>query len=270
MRASAGVRVALAVLLCASPVALAAQEQVALTTGQLTITHDDMSLRSYVSDGRQQMVLESPWAASVAHVHGNSALIETYSGGTACPAQYQWITLDRAGLHATESFGTCSDLAEVQMTDQGPMVVLPRMGRSGTAGFVVRNGQIVEHELGLASAGVGDTSHAAAWSGRTAYDVLHAAEMEPALLSFLPWDVLEMARNSSVVSSDTMSRDGDWFAAVGCMPHNCNGAMAGVAISTRDGRILVGQWQRGRGGQVHGTPDSALPAKFRNLLSGQF
>lgn len=47
------------------------------------------------------------------------------NGGTACPAQYYFISLSSHGASATSSFGTCSDLVDVKQTADAVTVTMP-------------------------------------------------------------------------------------------------------------------------------------------------
>ncbi|MBL3705848.1 hypothetical protein GI582_24400 [Sulfitobacter sp. BDSS02] len=238
-------------------------ETVDLPAGQITLQQDGLETR--VSGGSQQLVLEAAYLPDVYATWRNSVLLFAVMGGTACPGLFHWVTLDAAGLRSTESFGTCSDLGEVEQTDAGPMLKLPR-GDGGYSGFLFNGTTVIEQELGLASAGVSQPSNASAWKGYTAYKVLTSAEMEPVLLTIMDWNTLDDVRWASSVSNDSMTRDGDWFAAVGCQPHLCSEVASGVAISARDGRVITAFWRRGEGGVIYGQPDSALPNKLRELL----
>lgn len=142
-------------------------------------------------------------------------------------------------------------------------------GGGDEMGYVFDGETVSEVQLGLKAAGVSDPKDASAWSGKYAYEVLTAAEMEPLLLEVMSWEDLEAVRFSSGVSAEGMTPDGDWYAATGCRPHMCSSEMAGVAVSTKDGRVIVAHWEEGNG-EVFGEPTSALPNKFRALLKGRF
>lgn len=244
--------------------ALAQQAAIDLPRGRIVVTHTDYS--AYFSAGPQQVVFDADRMPDLITTWGESALVFLASGGNACPGLFAWLTLDPAGLHATEAFGTCAEHAELQMTARGPMAVMPRHD-GGKAGYVFDGRTVEEVALGLDRSGIATPSVAAAWAGRSAFEVLTSAEMEPALLAIMPWQELQEARVSSSLTSEGMVRDGEWFVAAGCQPHLCNENAAGVALSTRDGRPIVALWERGRGGQIFGTPDSPLPNRFRTLLA---
>lgn len=260
-----------ACLLAASTASADEAESVAVPLGAITITKTDGAYEATVFGGNQSFTIESAYMPSVIGTRNNSVLLFTTSGGTACPGEYTWVTLDQKGLRATEKFGTCSDLGELQDTADGPMLVMPRLAPAGTAGFVLNDDEtITEVELGLAPSGVTDVKSAAAWTGKTAYDVLTAPEMEASLLELMSWSELEAVRNAAPISSNTLSDDGEWVFAAGCMPHNCNEASSGVAISKNDGRVIVGYWTLDARGQLYGKPDSTLPNGMRALLASGY
>ena len=244
---------------------------VSLPSGPITIAKSDSEFQAHVFGGGQTFVLDSAYLPSIIDTYENSVLLMTSSGGTACPGEYTWVTLDATGLQTTPSFGTCSDLGELKMTDEGPMLVMPRMGTAGTAGYVLTADKTVtEIELGLAPSGIADIKDAASWAGEPAYSLLTAPEMEASLLEIMSWSELEAVRNASAISSDTMTADGAWFFAAGCMPHNCNEESAGVAISTNDGRVIVGHWTKDGRGELFGKPDTTLPNGMRALLASGY
>lgn len=47
------------------------------------------------------------------------------TGGTACPAQYYFVTLSAEGVKQSKAFGTCSDLLKTQKNGEGIIVSMP-------------------------------------------------------------------------------------------------------------------------------------------------
>jgi hypothetical protein len=250
-----------------------ADEAVTVMTpsGPLVIAKVDSDLEAMIFGGNGSLRVNTAYMPDVLGTQEDSVLLRTSTGGTACPSLYVWVTLNDAGLRKTEEFGTCSDLGELQATAEGTMLVMPRMGTAGTAGYVLNaDNTVTEIELGLAPSGIADVKDASAWAGEAAYSVLTAPEMEAALLEIMSWNDLEKVRNASAVSSDTMSQDGEWFFAGGCMPHMCNEISAGVAISANDGRVIAGYWSKDDRGELFGKPDTTLPNGMRELLASGY
>jgi hypothetical protein len=240
-----------------------------LPAGSVEISHSSMDFTATLTAAGQSLNFESAYLPDIIGISDNSVLIFLSTGGTGCPGTYAWVTREAGGLRATEPFGTCSDIGELQQAPDGPMLVMPRLGTTGTAGYtLLSDGRIMETELGLKSAGVSDPTDADAWIGMAAYDVFSAAEMEPVLLSIMSWEQLEEVRNSSVISGETMTAEGDWIAAGGCRPHMCNEERSGIAISRKTGTPIVAHWSKDIGGTLYGTPDTAVPNRIRSLLAG--
>lgn len=241
---------------------------VELPAGNIEVVLDRSNFEAVISDGETRIRLDSFYFPDLVETYENSALLFMATGGNACAGFFSWVTLDADGLRATEPFGTCAEGGPIEMTDEGPMLVLAS-GGGDEMGYVFDGATVREVQLGLKHAGVSDPTDASAWADKRAYEVLTAAEMEPILLEIMSWEDLKTARFSSGVSSEGMTLDGDWYAATGCRPHACNSETAGVAVSTQDGRVIVAHWNEGKG-EVFGEPDSPLPNKFRALLKGQF
>lgn len=72
-------------------------------------------------------------------------LLETLSGGTACPAMYRFIFAESDGqVSITASFGTCSDLPEFRISPESVIAVFPNMNGSGTTSYQIRGENVVE------------------------------------------------------------------------------------------------------------------------------
>ncbi|MET3600259.1 hypothetical protein [Martelella mangrovi] len=241
---------------------------VELPAGAIEIDLDRSNFEAIISDGETRVRLDSAYLPDVVETYGDSALLFMATGGNACAGFFSWVTLDEEGLRATEPFGTCAGGGPIEMTDEGPMLVLAA-GGGDEMGYVFDGAAVREVQLGLKEAGVSDPTDAAAWADKPAYEVLTSAEMEPFLLEIMSWEDLKTVRFSSAVASEGMTPDGDWYAATGCRPHACNMETAGVAVSTKDGRVIAAHWEEGEG-EIFGEPDSALPNKFRTILKGQF
>ena len=259
--------VSLLTVLVAGSAFAAENRTIELPAGDIEVALDRSNFEAVISDGQTRIRLDSAYPPDLVEIHENSALLFMATGGNACAGFFSWVTLDADGLRATEPFGTCAGGGPIEMTDEGPMLVLAA-GGGDQMGYVFDGSAVREVQLGLENAGIADPTDAGAWADKRAYEVLTAAEMEPILLEIMSWEDLETARFSSGVSVEGMTQDGDWFAATGCRPHACASETAGVAISMKDGRVIVAHWNEGKG-QVFGEPDSPLPNKFRALLKGQ-
>ena len=246
----------------------------AAETGQIQFDRGPLELRmadfeSILEFEGQQIRLETAYLPEEQARWKNSVLVDLHTGGTMCPGTFAWITIDDNGLSTTGSFGTCSDLMQIEAQDDRQILIsMPRLNGSGASGFVFDGKTVQEVELGLKSAGVADPKNAASWAGKSAGEVVASAEMEPILLQMVDWETLEFIRASSVIGGDVMEEDGAWYAATGCMAHQCNAFRAGVAVSKADGSVLLATWSAEAGGKIFGTPGAALPNRLRSLLAG--
>ncbi len=106
------------------------------------------------------------------------------------------------------------------------------------------------------------------WSGKYAFDLLNAPEMEQSLSALVGADALAEAREVVVVGSE-MVVDGEWVAGFGCMAHACGDAYGAVAISTRDGRLVMALRRAGEPARLWGELGRALPGAVLQVLAGQ-
>lgn len=99
----------------------------------------------------------------VAHfeLNGKDVVLLQNTGGAACPALYRFVTLTQQGVSATAEFGTCSDIATVQLGESPNGVPEPLVTMNGMRGpfepeeeqrrahmqlhrFMLREGQVRE------------------------------------------------------------------------------------------------------------------------------
>jgi len=72
----------------------------------------------------------------VAHfeLNGKDVVLLQDTGGAACPALYRFVTLTPQGVSATSEFGTCSDIATVQLSESPNGVPEPLVTMNGMRG----------------------------------------------------------------------------------------------------------------------------------------
>ena len=58
-------------------------------------------------------------------IGASDVVLVTYTGGTACPALYYFVTVTKSGAKLTPSFGTCSDLIKVKHMGDSISVAMP-------------------------------------------------------------------------------------------------------------------------------------------------
>lgn len=106
------------------------------------------------------------------------------------------------------------------------------------------------------------------WVGRYAYDLLNSPEMAARLGALMGAEALTETREVIVVGS-AMATDGEWVAGFGCMPHACADAYGAVAISTRDGQVVVALRRAGGPARLWGELGRAMPGPVLQVLAGQ-
>lgn len=114
--------------------------------GQLSITGEINSMQLVLSGDK----LRDGDGFSLSFVHralsadSDIVLVMNNSGGTACPAQYFFVTLSAANnSRLSPEFGTCSDLAEVSLNGSEITVTMP--GGTGRAQYVYSAGTVTEN-----------------------------------------------------------------------------------------------------------------------------
>ena len=120
--------IGIAVFLIISPGTLVqAQESQEVSTrfGVLSVNDDKMllfkgqPLRPAI-EGNNRLDLGAPMSIGTTDV-----VLITNTGGTACPAQFYFVSLSRSGAKATPAFGTCSDLSSVKRRGNSILVTMP-------------------------------------------------------------------------------------------------------------------------------------------------
>lgn len=82
--------------------------------------------------GMHEVLIDSAHMPRLLKTHENSALLELYTGGNACPILFAWVTYDAAGLRTSGDFGTCAEEAEFEESGFGPVVTMDDLETPGT------------------------------------------------------------------------------------------------------------------------------------------
>lgn len=74
-------------------------------------------------------------------VEGADVVLVQDNGGTACPAEYYFVSVSSGPVKVTKSFGTCSDLIKTSQEGNTITVKMPGFGSNKKAGtFVFKDG----------------------------------------------------------------------------------------------------------------------------------
>jgi len=201
---------------------------------------------------------------------GNLVLVSISSGGTACPSQFAWLDTTPGKVRISETFGTCSDYAEVSHDNETVTVTMPSLnGSIGNVAFDYDGSRISERQLGLESS---ETAQAAignpdAWIGESPYEYLTAAEHEADLIATIGWDALDELRKTLVIGSQEMTLDGDWIVGSGCQPHMCSSDFSAIAIDRESGEFLAAVKRDGERPRLLGSPAGPLPVEIRKVMT---
>ncbi|ADO42590.1 hypothetical protein [Ketogulonicigenium vulgare] len=72
----------------------------------------------------QEVLLASQYLPRVLVVEGDSALLEMYTGGNACPVMFAWITYADGILRSSGEFGTCAEEGDYVVENGLPVFTL--------------------------------------------------------------------------------------------------------------------------------------------------
>lgn len=245
-----------------------AQETFDSPSGVVRVTGEHHSRVVHVGD--TSIPLDSGYAyASLREKVGNLILVSVSYGGNACPAEFRWLDTTPGKVAITESFGTCSDLIKVSHTSEVVTVTMPSMNTSvGRVAYDYDGTTITERMLGLEASGVpeGDIR---AWAGKHASDYLGAAENEARLLELMGWDMLAVARNAILITSEVLDEQAGYLVAGGCKPHDCGDTYGAIALHLETGEPLVAVKEDGALPKLFGKPQGPLPNRIRQVMTGQ-
>lgn len=245
-----------------------AQESYDSPSGEVRITGEHF--KRVVRVGDKSFPLDSVYAyASLREKVGNLILVSASSGGNACAADFRWLDTTPGKVAMSQSFGTCSDLVDVSNTPEVVTVTMPSMNVSeGKIAFDFDGKTISKRMLGLESSGVaqGDTR---AWAGKYTADYLGAAENEARLIELMGWDMLAVARNAILVTSEVFEEQDGYLVAGGCKPHDCADTYGAVALHIETGEPLIAVKQDGANPELFGKPRGPLPNRIRQVMTGQ-
>lgn len=189
----------------------------------------------------QKIAIDSAYLPVVVTKHADSALLQVYSGGNACPAEYVWLTLDAKGLTATAPFGTCSEGIEMVATPSYPAAVMPGMGEELGWFRYDFDGKTVTEAPFTRQGDRKAAQDPTLWQGRSAYELLGDEAMRPALLRIMSEAQLGQLRQAVAltVPEDALQRQGDWIVGGGCRAELCDVESGQVAISVIDGGVVA-------------------------------
>jgi hypothetical protein len=66
------------------------------------------------------------------------------NGGSGCPAQFMFITLDKSGAKTSVEFGTCATAVRVRRNRDSVIVSMPLLYGKGSKSYVFRDGAVSE------------------------------------------------------------------------------------------------------------------------------
>lgn len=198
---------------------------------------------------------------------GNLVLVAQYTGGTGCPAMFAWLDTTPGKVRLTETFGTCSDMAEVTADAETVTVTLPGPPGQGRSAFVWDGkGRIVEQKLGMEQTGLTPEMGVAAWVGRHPYELLTSPEWSGLFTALMGGEALQKVQAGIAIGTG-MEMQGEWLTGAGCQPHMCDAVASAVAVHSGDGRVLVAYWQQGAGAQVWGDASAGFPPAVAGVMA---
>lgn len=106
---------------------------IALPAGPVEITMNTVEGTGLFvhAGGSHEVLLDSAYMPRLLKTYSESALLELYTGGNACPVLYAWITYDEDGLRTSGDFGTCAEEASYEESGVGPVVTMSDLENAG-------------------------------------------------------------------------------------------------------------------------------------------
>lgn len=233
-------------LLClAMPQLALAQDRlvVDLPSGQVSIAMDkDFAAIAQSATVAKTVLIDTAYAPKLMATHKNSILLEVYSGGTACPVDYVWLTLSESELKLSDYTNSCLEGAQVIETDGYPRLVIDGFNDASNRYSYDFDGTALSISKIEAEAPAVGTEPASFWLGKSASDLMDDARMLPALQEILSEDQITDLRKAVVLqlTGDTFRTEGDWLIGGGCEPASTGAFCAQIGVSKEGDKLLVG------------------------------
>ncbi len=204
---------------------------------------------------------------SIVHKTNHWFLIQRLSGGTACPAMFQWVNADGPELVLSEVFGACLDGFEIEEREGSVRVVVMAGAASvGQVAFDYDGNEVVESSLGLRDNIVENVFDPLSWEGKHPYDYLSAAGNEGMLIDLIGWSNLERARWGANGAGNRMKKVDDWIVGRACQRAMCYRNKTAVAISIRTGKPVIAVKEEGENWEIFGSVQGQLPVGLRQAM----
>ncbi|WP_127116242.1 SH3 domain-containing protein [Shimia sediminis] len=216
--------------------------------------------------GGQSFYIDA-FRVGIVHQKGNWFLLQRLSGGSACPAMYQWVNADGPALQLSEVFGACLDGYEVEESEHSVRVTqLAAAASMGKVAFDYNGKSVVKTLLGLPDDIVENTFDPKSWIGKHPYSYLSAAGNEGMLIDLFGWNNLERARWGSNGPGHEMKEIDGWVVGKACQRAFCNQNETALAISVRTGMPIIAVRAEGGSWQIFGNVEGQLPIGLRQVI----
>lgn len=125
-------------------------KSIALRGGKLSLVGQSGEMRLLLNETKlieESYILSIEKAFSIGDTE--IALVQKISGGTACPAQYVFVSVTAQGIaKVSPEFGTCSDLAVTTQSGSKIVVAMPKMS-GGEAEYIFEDSTVKENGVPL-------------------------------------------------------------------------------------------------------------------------
>ena len=80
----------------------------------------------------------------VFHIGAKDVVLLQDNGGSGCPAQMMFATIDRTGVVTSAEFGTCATVMRVRRSKDSIVLTMPLLHGHGSRRYVFRDGVVTE------------------------------------------------------------------------------------------------------------------------------
>lgn len=242
-----------------------AQVPIDTASGVLRVVGEQFEKRLFV--GEEEIPVEDGlMAIEVAERLGDTFLIQTFSGGNACPSFFFWLDTVEGDLRRSEDFGSCADEYVLEAGHDTLTVIMSAFDNTGGRIAYDYDGLVVrERSLGAAASGLPPSAGGDVWEGRYPFELLSAPEWRPRLVALMGEAAFADAQRMISVASP-MVRKGDWIMGRGCQQHACDATAGAIAVSADGARLLIALREKKQPPRLWGDPGGQVPREVLKVL----
>lgn len=242
-----------------------AQVPIDTASGVLQVVGERFEKRLFV--GAEEIPVEGGlMSIEVAERLGDTFLIQTFTGGNACPSFFFWLETAPGDLRRSADFGSCADEYKLDVGHDTLTVTMSAFDNSGgRIAYDYDGRQLVERTLGAKASGLPPTAGGDVWEGRYPFELLSAPEWRSRFVALMGEGALADAQRMIAVSTP-MARKGDWIMGRGCQQHACDTTAAAIAVSADGSRLVIALREKKQPPRLWGDPGGRVPGDILKIL----